>query len=264
MLSITPIPAFNDNYLWLITNGNHAAIVDPGDPRPVIQYLESNGLTLKAILITHHHADHTGGIDALKAQYHCPVYGPKNDPVSNLDHSLEENAIIKIESLGIEFQIIALPGHTLGHIAYYAGPEALGSNDATPLLFCGDTLFSGGCGRLFEGTPAQMWSSMLKIRNLPASTQVFPAHEYTQSNIDFALAVEPQNQDLIDYDQQVKKLRISDKPTLPTNLELETRINPFLRADIDSVKTAAESEANQELPEPVQVFAEIRRWKDHF
>ncbi len=260
MLNITPIPAFNDNYLWLIHNQSKAIVVDPGDPKVVLNYLQKHSLTLEAILITHHHADHTGGINQLKNAYSCTVYGPKNDPVSNLDYQLDHGETINFKDFNLTFNIIAVPGHTLGHISYYAEQSNIGK----PLLFCGDTLFSGGCGRLFEGTPSQMLSSLNRLQNLPDNTLVFPAHEYTLSNLKFAKAVEPNNLALNDYIQQVQSLREQHQPSLPSNIALENQINPFLRSHLPSIKQSAETFAQQSLSDDVAVFTQIRHWKDQF
>ncbi|WP_196137425.1 hydroxyacylglutathione hydrolase [Aliikangiella sp. G2MR2-5] len=260
MFSITPVPAFNDNYLWVLHNSKHALVVDPGDPVPVIRYLTEKNLKLCAILITHHHADHTGGMAKLSNEYKCPTYGPENDPVANLDHALVNGNTIEIPELELGFNILGVPGHTLGHIAYYSDSATLPG----PILFCGDTLFSGGCGRLFEGSPEQMWDSLQKLRALPDSTQVFPAHEYTLANLKFAQAVEPKNKKLADYLIKAQQTRLLGNPTLPSTIELEKQINPFLRVNEDTVKMAAELHSGHSQLESTEIFSVIRQWKDNF
>lgn len=260
MIAITPIPAFNDNYLWLLDNGSEAAVVDPGDAAPVEEYLERHSLTLSAILITHHHGDHTGGINRLKSRFNCPVYGPAKERIPNIDYPLNQTDSVTIDALNLNLRIIEVPGHTAGHIAYFAPRTEINDN----LLFCGDTVFSGGCGRLFEGTAAQMWDSMQKLMQLPDDTLVFPAHEYTLANLKFALAVEPNNQALHDYQASVISKRNANRPSLPTNIGLEKTINPFMRVRESDVTAAALKLAgHSDLKEP-EVFAHIRQWKDNF
>lgn len=268
-LSISAINAFSDNYIWVLQNNTQAAIVDPGDAEVCINYLESENIKLNAILITHHHADHTGGIKKLIAycqEKHWPltVYGPATEVIAGCDIKLVENDQVDLPDLGITFRVIDLPGHTLGHIAYFAGFDSFDESKVTPILFCGDTLFSGGCGRIFEGTPEQMLNSLTKLAILPEHTKVYCAHEYTQANLKFALTVDPTNQNLINYDWEVKKLRESNERTIPTSIKIEKLINPFLRcheSDIQSnaIKFDSNTQANS-----LDTFTSIRRWKDQF
>ncbi|WP_210247159.1 hydroxyacylglutathione hydrolase [Aliikangiella marina] len=260
MISITPVEAFNDNYHWLIHDGTYAAVVDPGDPKPVQRAVEKAGLKLVAILITHHHWDHTGGIKALKAQYGCEVFGPLNNAIEGIDNHCVEGTRLTLPGLNLTLEVMEVPGHTKDHIAYFAAQTDKYKN----LLFCGDTVFSGGCGRLFEGTAAQMWQSIQKIMALPDDTLLFPAHEYTLSNIQFALAVEPNNQSLQKYNDQAKALRNKLLPTLPAVLATEKAINPFMRADDPDVVKTAETRAEAVNLSAAQVFAVIRHWKDTF
>jgi hydroxyacylglutathione hydrolase len=272
MISITAIPAFNDNYFWLLSQDKMAVVVDPGDAAPVVEHLKSNQLILSGILITHHHADHVGGVKQLKQLYQCPVWGPKNDPVEHLDFECEQDDVIHIAALSLDLKVLEVGGHTKGHIAYFAEQTAAIDNS----LFCGDTLFSGGCGRLFEGTPSQMWQSMKKILALPDSTLLYPAHEYTLANLTFAQNVEPGNQALSNYLDKVKRLRQQNQPSLPALLSVERAINPFLRVEQASVKQAAAQYTDNNLANnstytkdgnklsAEQTFAIIRRWKDVF
>ena len=252
--NIEAIPAFSDNYIWTLIGGNSAIVVDPGDASAVNNFLNSNNLTLEAILITHHHFDHTGGILELTSKWNSKVYGPKGGHIDGIEVELSEKSKIKV--LDTEFHIFETPGHTLDHIAYY-------SKDIDS-LFCGDTLFSGGCGRLFEGTPLQMFDSLKKFSSLPGETKVFCTHEYTLSNLAFALAVEPNNVDLKKYYEKVSFLRDSNKISLPSNIDLENKINPFLRTSVDQVKDNAENYAKKQNLQPVEVLAAIRDWKDNF
>jgi len=254
MLDAHAIPAFTDNYLWLLSRGDDAVVVDPGDATPVLRYLEQHKLKLSAILITHWHPDHIGGISALLQRFPVPVYGPRAEfgKIPQLTHLLDDNDHVTV--LGQTFDVLALPGHTLGHIAYYAGEQ----------LFCGDTLFSAGCGRLFEGTPAQMHASLSRLAQLPQSTSVYCTHEYTLSNLAFAVAVEPNNEALLERLNSVRALRSQNKPSLPSTLAIELATNPFLRADIPDVIIAAEQQSDQALSSAEQVFTVLRRWKDGF
>lgn len=256
MLNLIPIPAFADNYLWMLHDGKRALVVDPGDAAPVMRVLEDKALQLESILVTHHHADHTGGVDALRDATGAKVYGPASERIPAPYVPLREGDVA--HAMGLDFQVIDVPGHTAGHIAYYT-PEV----NARPLLFCGDTLFSGGCGRLFEGTPAQMLASLDKLAALPAQTCVCCTHEYTLSNLRFALAVEPDNADLMAYNAQCVKLRERDQPTLPTSIARELLINPFLRTRQATVKTAARH-FDAAAHDDISVFAAIRQWKNQF
>lgn len=254
MLDVHAIPAFTDNYLWLLSRGRDAVIVDPGDAAPVLKTLEERGLNLSAILVTHWHPDHIGGINKLRESHPVPVYGPRAElaRIPQLTHALDDGDQVTV--LGTTFDVLAVPGHTLGHIAYFANLQ----------LFCGDTLFSAGCGRLFEGTPQQMHAALGRLAALPSQTQVYCTHEYTLANLAFAVAVEPNNKKLFQRLEEVRKLRAQGLPSLPTTLGLELATNPFLRTDVPDVVQAAQSHCNQISSSPEQVFAALRRWKDDF
>jgi hydroxyacylglutathione hydrolase len=257
MLQVSPVRAFSDNYIWLIrapADPAAAVVVDPGDDRPVERALQEQGLQLRAILVTHHHADHVGGVGALAARHGAAVYGPARETMPCDSHALDDGGTASLDSLGLEFQVMAVPGHTLGHIAY-AGHGA---------LFCGDTLFSAGCGRLFEGTPAQMLGSLERLAALPDPTSVYCAHEYTLSNLRFAAAVEPGNDDVQGALDDVRALREHDQITLPSTIGRERRINPFLRCRTPALRAAAERHAARPLASDVEVFATVRAWKDGF
>ncbi|TNE82075.1 MAG: hydroxyacylglutathione hydrolase [Gammaproteobacteria bacterium] len=253
-LTVEPIRAFTDNYIWLFyqPGRNSACVVDPGDAVPVEAALQEKGLSLEAILVTHHHADHIGGIERLLHSRKVPVYGPGS--IAQVSHPLGDGDRLQVDNT--QFEIIAVPGHTLDHIAYAAPNE--------PLIFCGDTLFAGGCGRLFEGTPEQMWQSLQRIRQLPAATRVYCAHEYTQANLRFAREVEPDNEELVNRALQVAAQRNADQATVPSLLDDELATNPFLRADQEGVRLAAEKHARQTLGNATEVFRVIRQWKDSF
>jgi len=258
MLAIHPVPAFQDNYLWVLARGRDAAVVDPGDAGPVQAFLENNGLTLRAILATHHHGDHVGGLTALAAQWHCPVFGPAGERIAGLTQRLKEGDRIRVPGLEVELEVIDVPGHTAGHIAY------VHRDPGDPFVFCGDTLFAGGCGRLFEGTAAQMVGSLSKLASLPADTRVYCAHEYTLANLRFARAVEPDNVALAERQAREAARRERGEPTVPSTLEVELATNPFLRWAEPRVIAAAERHAGRALADPVAVFAEIREWKNRF
>jgi hydroxyacylglutathione hydrolase len=262
-IDITPIKAFSDNYIWAISNRHSVTFVDPGDANVCIDYLEKNKLTLIGILITHHHSDHTGGIAALvdycnEKQWSLTVYGPANEDIPHCDVKLNENDTAVLDELNIKIQIIDLPGHTLGHIAYFVNDQY------APILFCGDTLFSGGCGRLFEGTPEQMLNSLTKLANLPENTQVYCTHEYTQANLAFALTVEPNNKELINYSHKVNELRAKNHATIPSSIQLEKQINPFLRCHKESIQANAQQFSTNTNATTQDTFTTIRRWKDQF
>ena len=264
-MEITALPAFSDNYIWAIRNHDEhtdcVAVVDPGEAAPVIDYLQRTGSRLCAILITHRHADHIGGVSELLRHADVPVYGPaaEQDKITMLTHALREGDSISIPELAVEFSVLDVGGHTLGHIAY------IGDVDGQPVLFCGDTLFAGGCGRLFEGTPQQMFKSLGKLAILPADTRVYCAHEYTQSNLKFALAVEPGNVALQAREREVARLRAEQKPTVPSLLGTELATNPFLRWHAPEVIAAARKfSGDADLQDPVGIFAAIREWKNVF
>ena len=255
-LIITPLPAFKDNYIWLLTRGNEAAVVDPGDAEPVIQAVEQQRLRLTAILATHHHADHVGGLVALKQRFSATSYGPARESVAQLDHRLASGA--RIDVLGTRFDVIDIPGHTAGHVAFYA------AGLKPPAVFCGDTLFACGCGRLFEGTPEQMLASLDTLAELPAATRVFCGHEYTVANIRFALEVEPNNRELQTRAAMATAMRKRGEPTLPSTIGLELETNPFMRCDVPSVRAAASGIRQGAGFARVSTFAAIRTWKDGF
>ncbi|MBC7609365.1 MAG: hydroxyacylglutathione hydrolase [Polaromonas sp.] len=255
-MKLIPIPAFADNYLWLLHDGTRALVVDPGDATPVLRVLQENDLQLETILVTHHHADHTGGVDILRGTTGAKVYGPANERIPAPYLPLREGDVI--EAMGLDFQILDVPGHTSGHIAYYTFQV-----NSQPLLFCGDTLFSGGCGRLFEGTPAQMLESLDKLAALPNQTRVCCTHEYTLSNLRFALAVEPDNADLVNYHAACVKTRGDGLPTLPSSIAQELLVNPFLRTRQSAIRAAARH-FDAEAHDDISVFAAIRQWKNQF
>jgi hydroxyacylglutathione hydrolase len=256
-LDVRPVRAFSDNYIWLIECPRlpgRVVAVDPGDAIPVIAELRHSGASLAAILLTHHHADHIGGVAELLKLGPVPVIGPDDSRIPLRTRTVRDADRCDLPDLGLSFETLAVPGHTLSHIAFW-GHGA---------LFCGDTLFSAGCGRMFEGTPTQMNASLDRLRDLPPETRMFCGHEYTAANLRFALAVDPDNQAIRDYRDAVERTRAADAPTLPSPLSLEIRINPFLRCDIAAVRTAAEAHAGKALPRPADVFAVLRAWKDSF
>ncbi len=255
-----PLPAFTDNYIWMLHDSRQALVVDPGDPAPVLQALNDLGLSLQAILVTHHHADHVGGVDALRDATGATVYGPTRERIPEPLVPLSQGDAV--ESLGLRFDVMDVPGHTAGHIAFYCADL---HDDGAPLLFCGDTLFSGGCGRLFEGTPAQMLHSLDQLAALPGNTRVCCAHEYTLSNLKFARAVEPGNAALLHHISHCEALRAQNLPTLPSTVALERDINPFLRVRHAAVAQAAQShDAQVHQENAVAVLAALRQWKNEF
>jgi hydroxyacylglutathione hydrolase len=257
-MKLIPLPAFQDNYLWLLHDGQRALVVDPGDAGPVQAHLAAHGLQLTAILVTHHHPDHIGGVDALREATGAAVFGPARERIPQPYVHLSEGD--EVDALGLRFHVFDVPGHTAGHIAYYCS-----NVDGAPLVFCGDTLFSGGCGRLFEGTPPQMLASLDKLAALPGNTRVCCTHEYTLGNLKFATAVEPGNTQLIHYRQQCEDRRSRGEPTLPSTIALEASINPFLRTRQPAVAQAARSHDPAADPaDPVAVFATLRQWKNEF
>jgi hydroxyacylglutathione hydrolase len=257
-LTVTRLPAFDDNYLWMIHGGgehrHHVAVVDPGDPQVIEAALSAHEASLAAILVTHHHGDHTGGVAALAVAHGCPVYGPASETIPALSHPLRAGDTVTLSRLGLEFRVMDVPGHTAGHIAY-VGHGA---------VFCGDTLFSGGCGRLFEGTAAQMLASLDQLAALPDYTCVYCAHEYTAANLRFALAVEPDNGQLIRYAADVTRLRADGEATVPSTIGRERAINPFLRSRLPSVAERVWAHAGITATSEVETFRLLREWKNHF
>jgi hydroxyacylglutathione hydrolase len=256
MLNVLTVPAFSDNYLWIIHDGDHAAVVDPGDAAPILDALKQHKLSLVAILLTHHHSDHVGGVPKLLQHYKVPVFAPRNDPIANVTQPLDEGDIVTIPELDLKLSVLEVPGHTLGHIAYVAAEQGW--------LFCGDTLFAGGCGRLFEGTPKQMLSSLDKLAALPNETKVYCAHEYTISNLRFALAAEPDNAALMERFSLEQAKREQDIPTVPSNIGLEKSTNPFMRAREPAIAKQLIAEGLATINDPVAVFAALREWKNNF
>jgi len=251
---VVPIPAFTDNYIWALTNGRDAAIVDPGDAAPVLEYLARERLRLVAILATHHHPDHVGGVEELRRSHEVPVYGPKDEPIPSLTHPVSGGDRVAIPALGAEFGVLDVPGHTRAHIAYYG----------SKLLFCGDTLFACGCGRVFEGTPRQLHASLQALAALPDDTLVYCAHEYTLANIRFARAVEPGNDALAARERADAQTRQDGRPTVPSTIGREKATNPFLRCGQPEVGRSASRYRGAPLEDPVEVFTAIREWKNRF
>jgi hydroxyacylglutathione hydrolase len=255
-MEIHAVPAFRDNYLWVLAEGSRAAVVDPGDAAPVEAFLAGRGLELCAILATHHHADHVGGLVTLASRWRCPAFGPAGEPIAGLTQKLREGDRIIVPGLDIASRVLDIPAHTAGHIAYVS--------EAEPMVFCGDTLFACGCGRLFEGTPAQMVASLGKLAALPPATRVYCGHEYTMANIAFAEAVEPGNRALAARKARDGAKRARGEPTLPSTIGDELATNPFLRCNEPEVIASAERHAGRPLKNPVEVFAAIRTWKNDF
>ena len=258
MITIIPIPAFADNYIWTLRSGGNAVVVDPGDAAPVLAYLDREGLALTAILATHHHNDHVGGVPALVARYRVPVFGPARESIPERTRALAEGDEFDVPGLSLHLRAMDIPGHTAGHIALF------GDVDGVPCVFCGDTLFAAGCGRVFEGTPQQMWASLSALAALPPETRVYCGHEYTLANIRFALAVEPHNADLWDRQAREQAKRDRGEPTLPSTVGLERLTNPFLRAPIPGVRQAAAVHAGAPVTGDVESFAALRAWKNAF
>jgi len=258
MMNLIALPAFADNYIWMLHDGARAVVVDPGDAAPVRAALDAQGLELAGILVTHHHPDHVGGIDGLRTRLRGPVYGPAREAIPGPFTPLQDGALVEV--LGLRLRVLDVPGHTAGHIAYLEEAEP---TPVAPMLFCGDTLFSAGCGRLFEGTPAQMHESLARLAALPADTQVCCTHEYTLSNLQFAAAVEPGNAERAAYERLCRSRRAADQPTLPSSIGLERRINPFLRCDAPEVVASARGQGAAS-DEPLAVFTTLREWKNRF
>ncbi len=258
--TIHPIPAFTDNYIWAANQADsrRVCVVDPGDAQPVIEYLESNDLQLSDILITHHHPDHTGGIAELTSRYSCRVVGPSSSGIQGITEFASAGDSVTL--FGQSFSVIEVPGHTLDHIAYYCKDKS----QVDPILFCGDTLFAAGCGRLFEGTPEMMHESLGKLAALPASTKVYCTHEYTMANLQFAIAADPENEALIERIDLEKTKRTAKQPTLPSSIELELATNPFLRCKEPKLQASAQIQSGRVASNEVEVFAALRAWKDSF
>ena len=254
MLRITPIPAFKDNYIWLIENTDNAccAVVDPGDASPVLDALSERKLQCVAIIATHHHWDHTGGIAELLTHVDVPVYGPAHDGIMEVSVPLSEGDQFAIDELNLRFNVLDIPAHTRGHIAVYT----------SDFVFTGDTLFLAGCGRIFEGDATQMFHALQKILTLPEDTLVYCGHEYTSANLRFAETVEPDNFNLQQRIADTDKLRTRALPTVPSTIKLELQTNPFLRCHLPSVQEKVEQYCSHRLADNVAVFAALRRWKD--
>jgi hydroxyacylglutathione hydrolase len=256
-INVRPVRAFSDNYIWLIESPkarDRLVAVDPGDAAPVIAELQRSGASLAAILLTHHHPDHIGGVPELLRHGAVPVIGPDDTRIAHRTRTVKDGERCEMPDLGLVFEILQVPGHTLSHIAFW-GHGA---------LFCGDTLFSAGCGRMFEGTPTQMNASLNKLRALPPDTRMYCGHEYTAANLRFALTVDPANDAAVAYQSSVDVVRAEGRPSLPSTLGLESRVNPFLRCDDPIVAKAAEKHAGRSLQEPADVFGVLRAWKDQF
>lgn len=260
VLTLAPLAAFTDNYIWMLHDGSRALVVDPGEAAPVIAALDAADLRLDGILVTHHHGDHVGGLRELQPRLQGQIWGPAREVVPL--PFVPCQAGDSVELLGQRFRVIDIPGHTAGHIAFHLAEP---SDCSAPVLFCGDTLFSGGCGRIFEGTPAQMWDSLQSLAALPGSTRVCCAHEYTLSNLRFAEVIEPDNAALRDYRSWCESQRAGGQPTLPSSIAQELAINPFLRCEQPAVRAAATQHQTLAADaDDVSVFATLRQWKNEF
>ena len=250
---VSAVPAFQDNYLWVIHDSRHAILVDPGAAEPIAAFLHAHGLRLQAILCTHHHADHVGGVLDLQAEFGpVPVYGPAAEAIPGRTHAVAEGEVLTLAAGA--FAVLEVPGHTAGHVAYLWQDR----------LFCGDTLFALGCGRLFEGTPAQMHASLHKLSALAGDWWVHCAHEYTLSNLAFALRADSANPELLARAERERARRAQGEPTVPSRLSEERRTNPFLRSDQPALRASAEAWCGAELHTPVEVLAALRSWKNEF
>lgn len=255
-LSVLAVPAFNDNYLWLVHDDANAIVIDPGDAKPILSALLEHKLSLAAILLTHHHADHIGGVPELLQHFSVPVYGPQQENIVTVTHPLKEGDIVTIPQLQLTLSVLDVPGHTRGHIAYVAPQQGW--------VFCGDTLFAGGCGRLFEGTPAQMAASLSKLAALPDNTAVYCAHEYTLSNLRFAAELEPGNSILMERIQNEQAKRERGIPTVPSTIGLEKATNPFLRYREPAILARLKAAGRLHQADAVAAFAALREWKNTF
>lgn len=251
---IVALSAFSDNYIWTLRDATHAVVIDPGEAQPVLEFLGREGLQLAAILNTHHHADHIGGNAALLAQYPAPVFGPRDERIPEVTHPLAGGQRFTLPHFNIGFEVIDIPAHTRSHIAFHGDG----------LLFCGDTLFAAGCGRLFEGTPRQMHEALTRLAALPDETRVYCGHEYTLANLRFARAAEPDNALLPDLAARMERLRAAGTPTLPSTIAQEKASNPFIRVTAPGVIASASRRAGHPLTDPVSVLAELRDWKNNF
>jgi hydroxyacylglutathione hydrolase len=254
LIEVIPLRAFRDNYVWTLRGSGVAAVVDPGEAQPVLEYLASENLRLAAILATHHHQDHVGGIAEILQHHAVPVYGPRGEPIATLTHPVDGGDRVTLKELGVSFEVLSIPGHTRAHVAYY------GAN----MLFCGDTLFACGCGRVFEGTPQQLHASIEKLMALPDATLVYCGHEYTLANIGFAKAVEPGNAALLERETTDAQLRRENRPTLPSTIGREKATNPFCRVTRPAVIDSANKYLGTRVSDPAGVFAALRQWKNQF
>jgi len=255
-MKLIPIPAFDDNYIWMLIDGRQAVVVDPGDAQPVLDTLARENLQLQAILVTHHHFDHVDGVDVLRETTGAAVFGPAREVTPEPRTAVTGGQTLV--TLGMTWEVLDVPGHTAGHVAYVCQPVR-----ESPLLFCGDTLFSGGCGRLFEGTPQQMLDSLTKLAALPGETRVCCTHEYTLSNLKFALQMEPGNSDLVAYQVWCQAQRSQNLPTLPSSIALERKINPFLRSDEPAVQASLRAHDAASVDQ-IGAFATMRQWKNNY
>lgn len=262
MIAVLPLPAFSDNYIWVIRDeaSGHVAVVDPGDASVVEDYLERSGARLYAILLTHHHADHTGGVEALRARHAVPVYGPYDTRMPMVTHALKDGEQLDLPGLSLSLRVLAVPGHTREHIALFAAEAP--TQDRRPLLFCGDTLFAAGCGRMFEGTALQMHASLQRLADLPPDTLVYCTHEYTLSNLAFARHVLPRNAAIANRERSEAAKRELGQPTLPSSIALEQDTNPFLRSSDPQLLVSLHGRLSDSSP--AGVFGALRRWKDEF
>ncbi len=254
MLSVEPIKAFTDNYIWLVSTNEGSIVIDPGESKNIQKLIDNKTIDLKGVLITHHHYDHTNGLSELVKKNKLEVFGPFND-IDGINHRLNDKD--KVSIIGIDFEIISIPGHTLDHIGFYS------ANANNPILFCGDTLFAGGCGRIFEGTYEQMFNALKKITKLPTKTNIYCGHEYTLSNLKFALEVDDTNKELIKEFKKVENKINSNIPSLPTRLDKELKVNPFLRCDNINIQNKIIKKFNVSNNE-LEVFTALRKWKDNF